>query len=73
MAKLASGQAGAAGTYAGKGRGSPGAAYPTKTGTRVDLGKVGGGSVDVENVSPSDLRILETRDLPEAVKRRGSF
>lgn len=73
VAKLASGQAGAAGTYAGKGRGSPGAAYPTKTGTRIDLGKVGGGSVDVENVSPSDLRILETRDLPEAVKRRGSF
>ncbi|UEM22436.1 hypothetical protein JL100_006735 [Skermanella mucosa] len=73
VAKLASGVAGDGGIRGGDGGKSPEAAYRTKNGTRVDLGKAGGGTVDIENASPSDLRILDTRDLPEAVKRMGLF
>ncbi|WP_158044379.1 hypothetical protein [Skermanella pratensis] len=73
LAKLASSQGGEGGTRGGDDGETRGAAYRTQTGTRVDLGRIGGGSVDVENVSPSDLRIIETRDLPDAVKRIGLF
>jgi hypothetical protein len=42
-------------------------------GTRLDMDNLGGGSVDLEGVDPSAVRIVGMHDLPDSVKRTGGF